>query len=412
MLAFLKSLAERRDVLLLSFIAFMPVSRSFLFVRNRLNRSTGDYATIDFQNSINIVAVALMLGFLLRSKARLSHELMLRGPTQWMLLYFGLCLLSVLWGTSPLYITYQSVELIVVLSFMGYILERIADPHDAVLYLCRFCAATAFLPYLGDVARFGGVIQHTNAFSTCGACGLILILACMRTGVLVLGEVKYSLIGCLVPLVFGTSAASNIAFVTGLILLWSLSPAPRRTISRAVFAMAVVGGVVVTAFGVVMPYLFPDKPMEQILSLHGRIGLWREFLAIGRQQMVLGGGFVVGERSVELWGGEGFGSAHNALVSVFVNTGVVGLVLFVGAWFAILHRTWVCHLWGDPYAYPVLIAMLVGLVNGMSYPLVGSSWRYVTTPFFGIVAYVSVFLNPAYYALREPCLLTDNRCSS
>jgi apolipoprotein N-acyltransferase len=99
-------------------------------------------------------------------------------------------------------------------------------------------------------------------------------------------------------------------------------------------------------------------------------------------------------------------------MSVFVNTGIVGSILFAGAWLAILRRTYLCHLWGDPHAYPLLAAMIVGLVNGMSYPLVGSSWRYVTTPFFGIVAYVSIFLNPAYYACRDESLLADDPCSS
>ncbi len=396
-----------KDVLLLSLIAYLPVSRAVLFVRNRTNRGVADYAAVDSQNAINILATLLMLGLIVLPRARRSNNLIVRGPTQWLLVYYVLCVLSCLWGTNPLYTVYRAAELIILLVFMAYILDMIGDPHDAIIYLCRFCAVTAFLPYLAGVLRYGGIIQHTNAYSTAGAFGTILALASVRSGAVTFLEVRYSLLACLFSVLLGTSAASNLSLIVGLVLVWSFSRQPGSSRLRLLAAVIVLSLTATAAFEIMMPYLFPGKDLQDITSLHGRVGLWRLCLQAGRQQAMLGGSFAVGERSIDLWGSGVTNSAHNSLVSVFINTGGVGLGFFVLAWWALLRQAYWCHLQGSPYAYPVIAAVVVGLVNSMSYPLVGSSWKYVTTPFLGIVAYVSVFLAPMYYARGDEDALLD-----
>jgi hypothetical protein len=115
----------------------------------------------------------------------------------------------------------------------------------------------------------------------------------------------------------------------------------------------------------------------------------------------VGRGFASGERSIEVLGSIAVNSAHNSVLSVAVNTGAVGVLFFCLGFYSVMFTLYRADLMGHSVAYPVLVALVVGLINSMSYPLVGSDWKYVTTPFLGIVAYASVFLGPGCDTIPE-----------
>ena len=395
------SSSRLKDVLVLSLIAYLPISRAVLFVRNSTNRPLDGYSTVDMQNAINIAATVLMVAFLLRPRARFGVLRVLRGPTQWLVVYHVFCLLSCLWATSPLYVVYRAIECIVILFFMGYILDVIGDPRDGILYLCRLSALTSLLPYLSQVVRNGGLFQHTNSFSTCGAFGAALALASIKRGVLRFSEVKYSLLICLAAVVFGTSSASNIALIIGVLMI-AAAPKQRVVSVARLLVLSVIMFLVVTwGVEVVRPYVFPGKTTENIRSLRGRISLYRDFWEAFQEHPVAGRGFASGERSVEVLGRATVNSAHNAILSVAVNTGTIGLLFFCVGLYSIALILYRADRMGDGVAYPILVALVVGLVNSMSYPLIGSEWRYATTPFLGIVTYASIFLTPVHYTVRS-----------
>ena len=403
---FLNSLAEKRSLLFLSLIAFFPISRAVLFVRNQSNRSIEEYASVDLHNSMNIVATALMIVLVLRPGARLSALNMVRGPTQWLVLYHGFCVVSSVWSSNPVYVVYRAVELIAVLFFMAYILDTIRDPTEGILYLCRFSAVTALLPYLSQVARSGAAFQHTNAFSTCGAFGAALALAAIKSGVLKFADVKYSLAACLVAVVFGTSAASNISLIVGILMI-AASKGRAISIGRLALLSVVVFFVLTWGFEAARPYLFPGKTTEHVRSLRGRALLFEDFLGAFQERPLLGHGFASGEKSVQVYGYRVVNSTHNAILSVAVNTGIVGLLFFCTGFYRVVSTLYKADLAGYRVAYPILVAMIVGLFNSMAYPLVGSDWRYTTTPFLGIVAYASIFVAPMYQWV-EDYLWTDS----
>jgi O-antigen ligase len=398
---YLSSLSSKKDILLLSLVAYLPISRAVFFVRNQTNRPVNEYSTVDLQNSLNIAATALMVAFLLRPRARPSIQRVLRGPTQCLVLFYAFCLTSCLWASNSLFVAYRAAELLVTLFFMAYLLDRIGDPYEALLYLCRFCAVTALLPYLSGVLRDGNLFQHTNAYSTCGAFGAALALASIRRGVLRFAEVKYSLLACLAAVIFGTSSASNVALLVGVLLIAATPRQRMVSIGRLLVLSAVMFVVLTRGFEVIRPYVFPGKTTDSIRNLRGRTSIYQEFWGAFQEHPVVGYGFASGERSIEVLGSIAVNSAHNSVLSVAVNTGIVGLLFFCVGFYRVLATLYRAEWAGDRVAYPVLLALIVGLINSMSYPLVGSDWKYVTTAFFGIVAYASVFLSPVFDSVQE-----------
>jgi O-antigen ligase len=400
----LTSLSQKKNILFLSLVAYLPISRAVLFVRDTTNRSLESYAAVDLQNSINILATVIMLAIVIGPRGRLSGLRLIRGPTQWLVVYFAFCLLSCLWAVKPMYVAYQSVELIVVLFFMGYILATIDKPRDGMLYLCRFAAATALLPYLGEVARSGAIFQHTNAYSASGAYGAAMALAAVKRGVLRLGDVKYSLAACLAAVVFGTSSASNVALLVGILLIAVASR--RRAVSLARLGiLAVIMFLVLTrGADAITPYVFPGKDADQIKSFRGRTVVYAAVWDAFHKSPIIVYGFASGERSIDIDGMGITNSTHNGALSVAVNTGIVGFLFFGLGLYSVLRSLCLADRGGDTFAWPALVGIVVGLINSMAYPLVGSTWKYPTTGFLGIVAYGSIFLAPGGYVVQEDYL--------
>jgi O-antigen ligase len=221
----------------------------------------------------------------------------LRGPTQWFLAYLVFCMVSSIWAGNLTYVVYRAVELIAVLFFMAYVLDTVGDPVEAIRYLCRFSALTALLPYLAMAVRNGGIFQHTNSFSTSGAFGAALALASIRRGVLRLGDVKWSLTACLAAVVLGTSSASNISLIIGVLMIVAASRGRAVSVTRLVLISTVAFLVLTVGFEVVRPYLFPGETTEHIRSLRGRTTLYQGFWDAFQEHPFLGYGFASGEKS-------------------------------------------------------------------------------------------------------------------
>lgn len=372
-------------------LVLVPVIRVSLFQRRRDPQA---YASVDSNNLVQIVAVVGMAVVVGGRGAMVTNRLVAIGPTCLLVLYSILCGLSALWSPQPAYTAYRAVEIGLVLLCMGHVLYTVNNPGKALLWLSRFAALTAMLGYLGDVRSYGGLFQHTNSYTAIGAVGAVLILGSIKKGVLSLAEVKYSLAACIATVILGTSSASNVSLAVGILAVAGAS--------RGITSMARV--LVVSAFAflllwagleMVQPYLFPGKDIEQIRTMRGRTGLFLTYWEAFQQNPVLGYSFAVGERSIM---GPGTNWTHNSVVSVAVNTGAIGLVMFIGGYLTVLYALYRADRFGSPFAFPVAIAILVGFLNSMSYPLIGSIWTGPTSAFMGVVVYTSIYLSPVVYS--------------
>ena len=383
---------SNRYLAVLTVLALVPIVRGYLFGRQR---DPNAYAAVDIYNGVQIVATMLMASVVGRRRATVSNLRITRGPTGWLVLYFVFCAISSLWSPARAYSAFRAVEMLVTLLFMGHVLSIIDDRRAALLYLIMFIALTASLGYINRLIRYGEVVQHSGSYTACGAFGAVLALASIKRRVLRFADIKYSMILCIITVVLGTSSASNVSLIVGVLMVTVASRRGAVSVGKLLLLSLMLFFIFTRGFDAIRPYVFPGKEMKNIRSMTGRTSVFTDFLEAVEKRPIIGYGFASGERSIPVRGTRGIAitnSTHNEIISVVVNTGVVGLLFFGMGLLNIGHALYRADWLGNGFAYPILMAMIVGLLNSMTAPMIGSSWAPHTTPFLGIIAYTSIYL--------------------
>lgn len=391
-------------IVFLIILVFVPVVRATVFSRRRDRVA---YSEVDIYNSVQIACTLGMAVVLCGRRAIRSNWLIRTGPTYLLMIYTVFCGVSSTWSRQPTYTAFRAFELGVLLFFMGHVLNVINHPRTALLWLCRFAALVAVLGYSPGLLR-GEILQHTNGYTTAGAFGAVLALASVRRRVLGIDDIKYSLIACVITVALGTSSASNVSLLVGILMIMVSSRYHSISMGRLLLVSVAAFIVFSSAIEVIRPYLFPRKDAENIRTLTGRLELWADFLDAVRERPLLGYGFASGEKGIVVLGRDITNWTHNSIVSVLVNTGIVGLLLFVGGFWVIGYTLYRADVLGHPYAYPILMAITVGSLNSLSYPVTGSAWVPATTPFMGLIAYTAIFVSCDSYRV-VPCVYMGNR---
>jgi O-antigen ligase len=152
--------------------------------------------------------------------------------------------------------------------------------------------------------------------------------------------------------------------------------------------VAIAIGWSVVQSGAFNKWLMPGKTPEQIATMHGRTDMWKRYYKGIKERPILGYGFPVGEKKArKLEDGTVFGtaSAHNSVIGVAINTGIVGLVLvFIGS-IQILLATNSSITAGRSGGITIVAVLATAFLNSMAYPVMGSHWFWPTTVVMGIV---------------------------
>ncbi|WP_282825210.1 O-antigen ligase family protein [Gulosibacter sediminis] len=116
----------------------------------------------------------------------------------------------------------------------------------------------------------------------------------------------------------------------------------RWVLYSVVGACLVAGGILVVVFNNEVFAL-----MNRSSDMSGRGSIWRAVLALGSESPVLGHGWIsywapwLPEfHSLAIVEGMPYHQAHNAFLDVWMQVGVIGLLLFIGLVFSTLIRTW------------------------------------------------------------------------
>lgn len=192
-------------------------------------------------------------------------------------------------------------------------------------------------------------------------------------------------------LILGTSAASNVAALFGVLLVSFL----RRSTALVIISGFILVTLLTLTFIVTIDYsvptsiLFPGKSPEQIYSVHGRLGMWEILFGVFKQSPIIGHGFAV------LSTGRGHVFAndpHNSLFSVILGTGFLGALTVLIYSFRLMREFFRTAFHRVPGAIGCTAAICAGLVNSLAMPLVFDEWEESSLVFACMTAFLILFV--------------------
>lgn len=305
-------------------------------------------------------------------------------------------MLSSIWSSLPLFTLYKSFEYTALLLSVLIAVSFEKDYESAekkvlaLVTIALFCGV--FLGIKLHHYQVSVATLHTNQYSATAA---MISAYC-------LGEYfrasksrkktlkRFGMLGFLF-LVIGTSATSNMAFLCGAVLVFLLVGKLRFALAAAwILVLSALIGVYVfeTDFGFLSDILAPGKTAKEIETAGGRLLIIEHYKNRILENPFIGHGFAVidqeggvaqltGPGSAGFEKGEGVVqpvSTHNSILSVLLGTGLIGM-FFYGVFLIKLGIQSVKSLDAKRKGcIGVTAAILTGLINSLSIPLVADYW--------------------------------------
>lgn len=287
----------------------------------------------------------------------------------------------------------KAIEVISSFMALSVVYWKIKEKRWAMIYLLYLTTIATVAGYISYTINSGSLWAHTNTYSLTGAIGALLCL-CMHRYEKTF-RFKWLFIVNFAAMILGTSSASFIAFVTGLLMFWSSST---KGINTAKAFLVLIAVILIYHYGMELVYdiFFYGRSEKHIQSGSGRASIWEACFIAWKQSPWVGQGYMVGERNLVMWGSRvAAHSAHNGYMSILVNTGIVGCIIF-GIY--LLRTIWRC--WNKMTSkrigkeMTVLFIVLCSiLVNNYAYPCFGSDWNFTLMP----VTSIFILINTIQY---------------
>lgn len=383
------TLRQCRGVAVPLCIVLGQVVRDAVFVRQR---DPTEFAAVDTLNAVAIVLLVTGAFVLFSPRGMLALRQVGESVLGLFLVYFLLCGLSALWSDEWSYTLFRTAQLAINVVLTWWILSGFRDLRLALLFLIRFSSFCVFCGIFGRMRLMGvSLVLRDNATACVAAMSFVMCLSAWKERTLPLSRLLIPGSISLFGLIVARSAAANLSAVVGCVLV--MTSGRRSTVLPLQLALVVAilaGAWSLLGMERVRRVLMPDKSRQQVATLHGRVGMWQRYYRGIKERPILGYGFPVGEKRVHvLDDGTSFGtaSAHNAVVSVAINTGIVGLVLVTLASLRLFSAMGRALSAGFAAATTVTSVLTTGFVNSLSYPVMGSHWYWTTS----VVIAVAVF---------------------
>jgi O-antigen ligase len=297
-------------------------------------------------------AVLILAAFIILNHRATRVRFFLRSNTP-LLLYTGYCLLSLLWADDPgtglkrLVKGFGTIAMVLVLLTE----KNVKDAFERVLIWAAYILLPLssililFFPSIGTfyddstkITYFIGVATQKNELGLCSmVCGVSLLWAFLnawhdrqdryRTHRLVLNALMYILAFVLIKTCDSMTSFSCL-IIASVVMLLIRRRGPTPNLHGMVFGML--------ALAVFSSFLDSSGTLLRLLgrnpSLTGRTEIWRAVLAQHTNPLIGCGfeSFWTSQRIERVWQIIGYGGvaeAHNGYLEVYVNLGLVGLIL-------------------------------------------------------------------------------------
>jgi O-antigen ligase len=229
---------------------------------------------------------------------------------------------------------------------------------------------------------------HTNEYSATAA-----MLGAYCVGELFVGARSRNkllipiLCGSLACIALGTSSASSIGFLCGLVAAAAFN---RKYLFLFCGMIAVILVLVIGGTEGIRDMLFPGKTDEMVASFSGRAQLWEAYIEQIKQAIIFGQGFSVLSRIAT--GTVYTTNCHNSIIAALGSLGLVGLttlVVWVGKCGVELRKAMRLN---RPGTMGCLAAIVTGLVNSQACAFLGELWSDMTIVFMCILALFALFV--------------------
>jgi O-antigen ligase len=371
----------------------IPILRNTIFLR-RYRADVSNYTAIDGLAIFDIMVIAYCAYWLYKNQNQIPWKHIWYGTVKCWFGYYMFALVTILWrirGSSALYICYRAGTMLILSAYIYMLFTKFRTPQNAFKGLLNYCMGLTLLLFIGNVRN--GTL-HTNTYSVSAAVMACLALSAYRRNLLSSAELKPYIFGGLFFLLIGTSSASNVAFVCGLIFIYSFK---HNRFHLSFFIVTLFSLFAAYYFGkrMFIKILFPNKSIQNVTSLHGRLYLWTGYIKIWSKRPFIGWGFAVGERAGRTFNFMYALSAHNGYLSILINTGLLGLAFWLVLFKRLLKSLMLQIIFDSPYSVAVASAFLVIAVNNNSVPIIGSTWGPLSTLAFCLLAFWNLWCENA-----------------
>lgn len=370
----------------------IPILRNTIFLRHRANAS--NYTAIDALAIFDVLVIAFCAYWVFKNRTSIQWKRLWSGTIKCWLGYYLFALISVFWrirGSSALYILYRAGTMLILAPYTYMIFMQFRSVRSAFRGLLNYILALTIFMFLGHI-RLGSL--HTNSYSVSAAIIVCLSLSAYRNKLFSLKEMAPYMYTGLFFLLIGTSSASNVSFVCGLVFIYCFK---NKRFHFSIFIMILLSLSVAYYFGkrIIFPIIFPHKSEASLFALHGRRVLWEHYIRMWLRRPFRGWGFAVGERS-----GSSFGyiyalSAHNGFISILINTGLLGMSFWIVLFKRLIKSLMLQIIFDSPYAIVIASAFVVIAVNNNSAPTFGSTWGVLSTVTFSLLSFWHIWCEKA-----------------
>ncbi len=334
----LPSLNERALAVLTMFILLHEIPNAWFRTRAQ--------ALEDSSNPLLVLATLGLVGLaFLRVAGNIDHLIRLARLELTLFLFAGMTFLSVFWSADPGVTLRRSIVFLAVTVFASYLVLRFS--LDQILRMLAFMfVVSAFvnivfvvaLPTYGidSAGRWTGVFSQKNALGYTAALALpVLIVAgrAWRPGqALFLGAAAVHVV-----LLVGSDSKTMLVAALAPTLLMAVYQGfrSRRTLPGAVILSLIGTGLFTLAFATANIALLASW-LDKDVTLTGRIPLWRNLLPVAMERPLLGHGYAATFQGFfspvhEVWIQNRWNPshAHNAVLHLWLEMGVVAVVLFL-----------------------------------------------------------------------------------